>query len=133
MAQPLCTVTVGRRPPAASPVRLAAIGTRHPWASFDDLASMAEWDEDTRQDRWNHMHRGVPDMVHETPDGTLLIAAPMVGGVFQAWVWIGCEAAQTLLEDASIPTGVAEGGPNGGASECADSAWCNGDAVIAFG
>ena len=68
----------------------------HPWASFDDLAALAEFD----RDEWaTKLRADVPDMLHTAPDGTLLLAEPMVGGMFQAWVWMGYEAAQELLDD----------------------------------
>ncbi|RYF03520.1 MAG: hypothetical protein EOO40_12130 [Deltaproteobacteria bacterium] len=33
------------------------------------------------------------------PDGTRLIAQAMVGGLFMAWVKLGCEPAQGLLDE----------------------------------
>lgn len=45
------------------------------------------------------MRRQLPEMVHELPDGTRLIAQPMVGGLFMAWLEMGCEPAEALLDE----------------------------------
>lgn len=71
----------------------------HPWAWFDDLASLAEWDEDVRRERWGQIRRPLPDMVHEAPDGTFLVVEPMVGGLFLAWMRLGYGNAQALLDE----------------------------------
>lgn len=71
----------------------------HPWASFDDLAALAEWDEDAQEERWSELRHQLPKMAHEMQDGTRLIAQPMVGGLFMAWLQMGCEPAQGLLDE----------------------------------
>lgn len=68
-------------------------------ASFDDLASLAEWDEGVRRERWGQIRRQLPEMVHKVPDGTLLVAEPIVGGLFLAWVRLGYGNAQALLDE----------------------------------
>jgi len=71
----------------------------HPWTSFADLAALAEWGDDAQEERWSQMRHQLPEMEHETSDGTRLIAQPMVGGLFMAWLQMGCEPAQALLDD----------------------------------
>lgn len=86
---------------ASFPLRIYASPLKvpdHPWASFDDLAALANMDS-LDCDRWmNTMRRDVPDMVHVAQDGTRLVAEPMVGGLFFAWVQMGADRAQELLD-----------------------------------
>ncbi|MGI4795012.1 MAG: multicopper oxidase domain-containing protein [Janthinobacterium lividum] len=70
-----------------------------PWASLEDLAALAEWNEDARKRRWSEIHHQLPELAHEMPDGTRLIAQSMVGGLFMAWLQLGCEPAQALLDE----------------------------------
>lgn len=96
-ATPLHTAIVCRQP-----LRIYASPRSepdHPWASFEDLASLAEWDEDAQEERWSEIRHQLPEMAHETLDGTRLIAQPMVGGLFMAWLRMGCEPAQELLDE----------------------------------
>ena len=66
----------------------------HPWASFHDLMTLAEMDE-VDQPRWlDKLRQELPDMVHDLPDGTVIVAEPMVGGVFQALDMMGLEDMQ---------------------------------------
>ena len=68
-------------------------------ASFDDLAALAGWGEDVQEERWSDINCQLPEMAREMLDGTRLIAQPMVGGPFMAWIQLGCEPAQALLDE----------------------------------
>jgi len=70
----------------------------HPWASFHDLMTLAEMDE-ADQPRWlDKLRQELPDMVHDLPDGTVILAEPMVGGMFLALDAKGLDDMQDLLE-----------------------------------
>ena len=84
------TVSIGGRPLRL--YRSPLDGPDHPWASWADLMDLAEMDDDMRTHWWKEMSGEVPDMLYELPDGARLIAEPMVGGMFQAWVWMGARA-----------------------------------------
>lgn len=93
----LRTVQIG-----AFPLRIYAsprLEPDHPWASFDDLAALAGWDEDAQEERWSKVGCQLPEMAREMLGGTRLIAQPMVGGLFMAWIQLGCELAQALLDE----------------------------------
>ena len=63
----------------------------HPWASFHDLMTLAEMDE-ADQPRWlDKLRQELPDMVHSLPDGTVILAEPMVGGMFLAFDMMGMD------------------------------------------
>ena len=63
----------------------------HPWASFHDLMTLAGMDE-LDQHRWlDKLRQELPDMVHDLPDGTVIVAEPMVGGMFMALDMMGLE------------------------------------------
>ena len=70
----------------------------HPWASFHDLMTLAEMDE-VDQPRWlNELRQELPDMVHSLSDGTVILAEPIVGGMFQALNMMGLEDMQDMLK-----------------------------------
>lgn len=70
----------------------------HPWASFEDLGTLAEM-AGIDQGRWlAGLRQGFPDMLHDLPGGTIIIAEPLVGGLFHGWVMMGHEGAQALLD-----------------------------------
>lgn len=70
----------------------------HPWASFRDLMTLAEMDE-IDQPRWlNKLRQELPEMVHDLPDGTLILAEPMVGGMFLALDMMGLDDMQEALD-----------------------------------
>ena len=63
----------------------------HPWASFHDLMTLAGMDE-LDQHRWlDKLRQELPDMVHDLPDGTVIVAEPMVGGMFMTLDMMGLE------------------------------------------
>ncbi|MGI4800796.1 MAG: hypothetical protein ACRYF2_17470 [Janthinobacterium lividum] len=71
----------------------------HPWASFHDLMTLAEMD-DADQPRWlDKLREELPDMVHDLPDGTVIVAEPMVGGMFLALGAMGLDDMQDALDD----------------------------------
>ena len=71
----------------------------HPWASFHDLMTLAEMDE-ADQPRWlDKLRKELPDMVHDLPDGTVIVAEPMVGGMFLALDMMGLEDMQDMRDD----------------------------------
>ena len=71
----------------------------HPWASFHDLMTLAEMDE-ADQPRWlGKLREELPDMVHDLPDGTVIVAEPMVGGMFLALDMMGLEDMQDMRDD----------------------------------
>jgi len=71
----------------------------HPWASFHDLMTLAEMDE-VDQPRWlDKLRQELPDMVHDLPDGTVIVAEPMVGGMFQALDMMGLEDMQEMRDE----------------------------------
>ena len=71
----------------------------HPWASFRDLMTLAEMDE-ADQPRWlDKLRQELPDMVHDLPDGTVILAEPMVGGMFMALDMMGWEEMQDMRDD----------------------------------
>ena len=71
----------------------------HPWASFHDLMTLAEMDE-ADQPRWlDKLREELPDMVHDLPDGTVILAEPMVGGMFTALDMMGLEDMQEAHDD----------------------------------
>lgn len=70
----------------------------HPWASFHDLMTLAEMDE-ADQLRWlDKLSQELPDMVHNLPDGTVIVAEPMVGGMFLALDMMGLDDMQDALD-----------------------------------
>ncbi len=86
---------------AGRPLRIHASprsGPDHPFAAFDDLVPIADADEAARAHWLEMLRANVSDELHELPDGTLLLSEPMVGGLFLAWVEMGCEPAQALLD-----------------------------------
>jgi len=71
----------------------------HPWASFHDLMALAEMDE-LDQPRWlDKLRQELPDMVHDLPDGTVILAEPMVGGMFMALDMMGLEDMQDMRDE----------------------------------
>ncbi|MGI4801110.1 MAG: hypothetical protein ACRYF2_26510 [Janthinobacterium lividum] len=71
----------------------------HPWASFHDLMTLAEMDE-VDQPRWlDKLRQELPEMVHDLPDGTVIVAEPMVGGMFQALDMMGLEDMQEMRDE----------------------------------
>ena len=71
----------------------------HPWASFHDLMTLAEMDE-VDHPRWlDKLRQELPDMVHDLPDGTVIVAEPMVGGMFQALDMMGLEDMQEMRDE----------------------------------
>ena len=71
----------------------------HPWASFHDLMALAEMDE-ADQPRWlDKLRQELPDMVHDLPDGTVILAEPMVGGMFLALDMMGLEDMLQMRDD----------------------------------
>ena len=71
----------------------------HPWASFHDLMTLAEMD-DVDQPRWlDKLRQELPDMVHDLPDGTVILAEPMVGGMFLALHMMGLEDMQEMRDE----------------------------------
>ena len=71
----------------------------HPWASFHDLMTLAGMDE-LDQHRWlDKLRQELPDMVHDLPDGTVILAEPMVGGMFLALDMMGLEDMLQMRDD----------------------------------
>jgi len=71
----------------------------HPWASFHDLMTLAGMDE-FDQPRWlDKLRQELPDMVHDLPDGTVIMAEPMVGGMFLALDMMGLEDMQEMRDE----------------------------------
>ena len=71
----------------------------HPWASFHDLMTLAEMNE-ADQPRWlNKLRFELPGMVHDLPDGTVIVAEPMVGGMFLALDMMGLENMQEMRDE----------------------------------
>lgn len=96
MVNPLCTIQLAGYPLRiyTSPLTVP----NHPWASFHDLMTLAEMDE-ADQPRWlNKLRQELPDMVHGLPDGTVIVAEPMVGGMFLALDAIGWDDMQDVLD-----------------------------------
>ena len=105
---------------------------------------LAEMDE-VEQPRWlDKLRQELPDMVHDLPDGTVILAEPMVGGMFLALDMMGLENMQEMRDDwteawnGSIcdPTGrdagqyVAAGSMRSRAAERPERARENGAAVM---
>lgn len=60
------------------------------------LAGMDELD----QHRWlDKLRQELPDMVHNLPDGTVIVAEPMVGGMFMALDMMGLEDMQDMRDE----------------------------------
>ena len=71
----------------------------HPWASFHDLMTLAGMDE-VDQPRWlGKLRQELPDMVHDLADGTVIMAEPMVGGMFLALDMMGLEDMQEMRNE----------------------------------
>jgi len=71
----------------------------HPWASFHDLMTLAGMDE-VDQPRWlGKLRQELPDMVHDLADGTVIMAEPMVGGMFLALDMMGLEDMQEMRDE----------------------------------
>lgn len=69
------------------------------WASFHDLMTLVEMDE-ADQPRWlDKLRQELPDMVHDLPDETVIVAEPMVGGMFQALDMMGLEDMQEMRNE----------------------------------
>jgi len=71
----------------------------HPWASFHDLMTLAGMDVLDQHQWLDKLRQELPDMVHNLPDGTVIVAEPMVGGMFMALDMMGLDDMQDMRDE----------------------------------
>jgi len=71
----------------------------HPWASFHDLMTLAGMDALDQHQWLDKLRQELPDMVHNLPDGTVIVAEPMVGGMFMALDMMGLDDMQDMRDE----------------------------------